>query len=46
MGGETRDGYAAQGKREQARAAFSWAAEHLQNTRGPDHPDTQQRTAD
>jgi serine/threonine protein kinase len=30
----------AQGKREEARAAFRSAAEHLQNTLGPDHPDT------
>jgi serine/threonine-protein kinase len=28
------------GKREEARAAFRSAAEHLQNTVGPDHPDT------
>jgi hypothetical protein len=40
-----RGGYAAQGKREQARAAFRSAAEDLRNTLGPDHPDTQQRTA-
>jgi tetratricopeptide (TPR) repeat protein len=30
----------AQGKREEARAAFFSAAEHLQNALGPDHPDT------
>jgi serine/threonine-protein kinase len=30
----------AQGKREEARTAFRSAAEHLQNTVGPDHPDT------
>jgi tetratricopeptide (TPR) repeat protein len=30
----------ARGKREEARAAFRSAAEHLQNTLGPDHPDT------
>ena len=30
----------AQGKREEARAAFRAASEHLQNTLGPDHPDT------
>jgi serine/threonine-protein kinase len=30
----------AQGKREQARTAFHSATEHLQNTVGPDHPDT------
>jgi eukaryotic-like serine/threonine-protein kinase len=29
-----------QGKREQARAAFRSAGEHLQSTLGPDHPDT------
>lgn len=31
----------AQGKTDEARAAFRSAAEHLQNTLGPDHPDTQ-----
>jgi tetratricopeptide (TPR) repeat protein len=30
----------AQGKSEEARAAFRSAAENLQNTLGPDHPDT------
>jgi len=30
----------AQDKREEARTAFRSAAEHLQNTLGPDHPDT------
>jgi serine/threonine protein kinase len=30
----------AQGKHQEARAAFRSAAEHLQNTLGPDHPDT------
>ena len=30
----------AQGKREEARTACRSAAEHLQNTVGPDHPDT------
>ncbi len=30
----------AQGKREEARAAFASAAEQLQNALGPDHPDT------
>ena len=29
-----------QGKRDEAHAAFRSAAEHLQNTLGPDHPDT------
>lgn len=33
----------AQGKTDEARAAFRSAAEHLQTTLGPDHPDT--RTA-
>lgn len=32
----------AQGKREEARAAFRSAAENLQNTLGPDHPDSRQ----
>ena len=30
----------AQGKHEEARAAFASAAEHLQHSLGPDHPDT------
>jgi hypothetical protein len=30
----------AQGKLEQARTAFRSAAQNLQNTAGPDHPDT------
>jgi len=30
----------AQGKRDEARAAFRSASEHLQTTLGPDHPNT------
>jgi hypothetical protein len=30
----------AQGKRDEARAAFRSAATHLENALGPDHPDT------
>jgi len=39
---ELGNGLQAQGKSEEARAAFRSAAEQLQQTLGPDHPDTRQ----